>query len=84
VTFSRRCSRSDPRHVEPPHLTPSPRLRPRSALACKCRRDAFFPWNTHAEMEHFAVLVAGLRKILLAKLVTLRVTLRVCDFLSNL
>jgi hypothetical protein len=80
VTFSRRYSRSDPRHAEPPHLTPSPRPRPRSALALSAVVTVFSVEHLRRNVKHFAVLVAGLRKILLAKLATLRVTLRVCNF----
>ena len=39
--------------------------------------------HSRRNAKHFAVLVAGLRKILLAKLATLRVTLRVSNFLSD-
>ncbi len=39
--------------------------------------------HSRRNAKHFAVLVAGLRRILLAELATLRVTLRVCNFLSD-
>jgi hypothetical protein len=55
---------------------------PRSLLSAS--RRVFCVEHSRRNAKHFAVLVAGLRKILLAKLATLRVTLRVCNFLNDL
>ena len=57
---------------------------PRFALAFMCACDAFFfVEHSRRNRKHCSVLVAGPRRFSLAKIATLRVTLRVSNFLSN-
>lgn len=57
--------------------------RPRFALAFSAVVTRFSVEHSRRNAQHFAFLVAGLRKFSLAKIMTLRVTLRVSNFLSD-
>jgi len=54
-------------------------------IACSLKRacDAFAPWNIRAKARNIALFGRGSAAILRAKFATLRVTLRVSNFLSD-